>query len=178
MKTQDLGPKPWHERLLDFLEQWRLVTGLVLLAFVVGGGFTLLLMEKLRKPETVVTETREVVEEKIIEEVAEAPKQEPKKVARVAGATSGNQASESPTTDQPKQSAQSPASSPQQSGKVNINTAGSAELDSLKGIGPVLAERIIEYRNANGPFKSIEEIINVKGIGPKTFEKFKDEITI
>lgn len=64
------------------------------------------------------------------------------------------------------------------SNKVNINTASLEELDSLPGIGPVYAQRIIDYRQSNGGFKSIEEIQNVKGIGSKTFEKLKDRITI
>lgn len=68
--------------------------------------------------------------------------------------------------------------STQKSGMVNINSASASELDSLPGIGPAYAQRIIEYRSANGGFKSIEEIKNIKGIGDKTFEKFKDQITI
>jgi len=64
------------------------------------------------------------------------------------------------------------------SGKININTASVTELDSLSGIGPTYAQRIIDYRNSNGGFKSIDEIKNVKGIGDKTFDKFKDRITI
>ena len=63
-------------------------------------------------------------------------------------------------------------------GMVNINTANESALDSLPGIGPTYAQRIIEYRVANGGFKTIEEIKNVKGIGDKTFEKFKDKITV
>jgi len=63
-------------------------------------------------------------------------------------------------------------------GKININTASVTELDSLSGIGPTYAQRIIDYRNSNGGFKSIDEIKNVKGIGDKTFDKFKDRITI
>jgi len=64
------------------------------------------------------------------------------------------------------------------SGKININTASETELDSLSGIGPTYAKRIIEYRNAHGGFKGIDEVKNVKGIGEKTFLKFKDNITI
>ena len=71
----------------------------------------------------------------------------------------------------------STASSDAQSGLVNINTAGSDQLQTLTGIGPALAERIISYREQNGRFARIEEIKNVSGIGDKTFEKFKDNIT-
>ena len=63
-------------------------------------------------------------------------------------------------------------------GMVNINTANSTELQTLKGIGPKMAERIIEYRQNNGSFKSIEEIKNVRGIGDKTFEKLKNRLKI
>jgi competence protein ComEA len=62
--------------------------------------------------------------------------------------------------------------------KININTAGKNELTTLPRIGPVLADRIIEYREKQGPFKKIEEITKVKGIGAATLEKFKDQITV
>jgi competence protein ComEA len=61
---------------------------------------------------------------------------------------------------------------------VNINTASSAELDTLPGIGPTTAQKIIDYRQQNGPFLSIEDIVNVSGIGPGTYEKLKDLITV
>ncbi|MEI8061280.1 MAG: ComEA family DNA-binding protein [Candidatus Berkelbacteria bacterium] len=64
------------------------------------------------------------------------------------------------------------------SGKININTATAAQLDSLPGIGPTYSQRIVDYRNTNGPFSSIDKIQNVKGIGEKTFAKFKDLITV
>ena len=51
-------------------------------------------------------------------------------------------------------------------------------MEKLTGIGPALAGRIIEYRESNGAFKSIEEIKKVRGIGEKTFEKMRDEITV
>ncbi|MCQ1530317.1 helix-hairpin-helix domain-containing protein [Lutispora saccharofermentans] len=63
-------------------------------------------------------------------------------------------------------------------GKININIAGASELDSLPGIGEAYAKRIIEYREANGPFKSIEDIKNVTGIGEKRYEAIKDLIMV
>ena len=64
------------------------------------------------------------------------------------------------------------------SGLTNINFATTIELEALPGIGEVYALRIIQYREENGPFQSIEEIQNVKGIGASTFEKIRDRITI
>lgn len=61
---------------------------------------------------------------------------------------------------------------------VNINTASLEELDSLPSIGPSLAQRIIDYREQNGPFINIEDVINVPGIGPGNYERFKDMITV
>ncbi|HUU39635.1 MAG TPA: helix-hairpin-helix domain-containing protein [Desulfatiglandales bacterium] len=62
--------------------------------------------------------------------------------------------------------------------KININKASADELAQLEGIGQKYAERIVEFRTNNGPFKSIEDILNVPGIGPKTYEANKDRITI
>lgn len=61
---------------------------------------------------------------------------------------------------------------------VNINTADVERLATLKGIGSALAQRIIDYREQNGAFKTIDEIKNVRGIGEKKFADFKDKITI
>jgi competence protein ComEA len=61
---------------------------------------------------------------------------------------------------------------------VDINTATTAEMETLPGIGPKTAESIVEYREANGPFESIEDIMDVPGIGEGTFEKIKDLITV
>lgn len=63
-------------------------------------------------------------------------------------------------------------------GLLNINYASMEELMTLKGIGPVLAERIIQYRIRYGDFKSVDELIKVKGIGPKTLEKLRPYVTV
>lgn len=63
-------------------------------------------------------------------------------------------------------------------GKININTASKEELDLLPGIGEAKAQAIIDYREANGPFTSLEELMEVKGIGKATFDGLKDFITL
>jgi competence protein ComEA len=62
--------------------------------------------------------------------------------------------------------------------KININTATADELVQLNGVGPEYAERIIAYREKYGPFKTPEELIQVKGIGQKTFEKNREIIIV
>ena len=61
---------------------------------------------------------------------------------------------------------------------INLNTATKDELVALPGIGPAKAQAILDYRNAHGPFKSVEELKDVKGIGAKRFEKLKGELTV
>ena len=61
---------------------------------------------------------------------------------------------------------------------VNVNTASAADFEALPGIGPKMAARIIEYRQKNGPFKKVEELMNVRGLGEKNFFKLKAQLTI
>ena len=61
---------------------------------------------------------------------------------------------------------------------IDINTATLEQLDTLPGIGPTTAQKIIDYRAANGPFGTIEDIMNVSGIGPATFDDIKRLITV
>lgn len=72
-------------------------------------------------------------------------------------------------------SKQTPAA---QAKKININSASPAELAQLPGIGPELAGRIVDYRRKNPPFKKIEELMIIKGIGRKTFDRLRDRITV
>lgn len=66
----------------------------------------------------------------------------------------------------------------QKDGKVNINTADDTELQTLTGIGPAKAAAIIDYREKNGPFKVIEDLKLISGIGEKSFEKLKEQIKV
>lgn len=61
---------------------------------------------------------------------------------------------------------------------ININTGNQAELEKIPGVGPVTAQKIIDYREKHGDFQSIEDMKNIGGIGEKTFEKMKDKITV
>lgn len=73
---------------------------------------------------------------------------------------------------------ESPSQSALQTAKVNINKAGVEELMSLPNIGEVKARAIIEYRKSHGPFKSVDELDNVKGIGSKTLEKLRPLVSV
>jgi competence protein ComEA len=62
--------------------------------------------------------------------------------------------------------------------KINVNTASAEELTALPGIGKSYADRIVEYREKNGPFKKVDDLLNVRGIGEKTLERIRDRVTV
>lgn len=62
--------------------------------------------------------------------------------------------------------------------KINLNQATAAELQLLPGLGPALSRKVVEFREAKGEFKLIEDVMQVPGIGPKTFERIKEYLTI
>jgi comEA protein len=62
--------------------------------------------------------------------------------------------------------------------KININTASAADFQKLPRIGPQIAQRIIDFRTQNGPFKRVEELMKVKGIGEKLFDQIKDRVMV
>lgn len=69
------------------------------------------------------------------------------------------------------------AAKPAPSGKVNINTASVEQLTTLPGVGPKLAARILEYRQKSGAFKSVQELMNVRGIGEKNLKKLEQYLS-
>ncbi|WAB81046.1 ComEA family DNA-binding protein [Microcella daejeonensis] len=67
---------------------------------------------------------------------------------------------------------------PADSSVVNLNTADAAALETLPGVGPALAARIIAWRDENGPFRAVDELLAVSGIGDRTLEGFRDQVTV
>ena len=93
---------------------------------------------------------------------------------------------QTPDVDQTIPTSSSSAAPPQPSvrrsassdgSRININTATFQELQTLRGIGPTMAQRIIEYRQTSGRFATVDDLTNVKGVGEKTLEKIRDSIT-
>jgi comEA protein len=82
------------------------------------------------------------------------------------------------SAQEPPAAKKSAAVAPTTSAPLNLNTATTAQLETLPGIGPAVAARIIEHRQKNGGFKKVEELMNVKGIGEKSFLKIKALVAV
>lgn len=149
-----------------------LIIGGVLLVLIITGGVIVALQNKKMTPKVAGASTSSEIEalkaeiDNLNKKIDNLNKNI--ELAKAAGVET--------TTTESGSSGKSSSETP--SGRININTASLSELDSLPGIGPTYAQRIIDYRNANGGFKSTDELKNVKGIGDKTFEKFKDSVTM
>lgn len=100
-----------------------------------------------------------------------------------AGAAAGESQQSEPIPSSGETGPALPSSSPStvpspDDGRVNLNTAGVAQLDAVKGIGPAIAQRIVDHRNRNGPFSSVDDLLDVPGIGPKTLTKMRDQLVV
>jgi len=103
----------------------------------------------------------------------------PPDTANAGGTEQGGEALQDGTEAQSESVAQAAESAaPARDGRININLASRNELMDLPGIGPTLSERIIDYRTANGPFSTLEDLRKVPGIGEKRFETIKDKIIV
>lgn len=83
-----------------------------------------------------------------------------------------------PFAQQAEPSAKAEARSAKAALVVNVNTASATELEQVPGIGPKVAARIVDYRTKKGPFRKLEELMNVQGIGEKSFLKLRTQLTI
>ena len=167
----------------ELLEKYRLWIGGVLIIAIVCGSAILIWRENYWKPgvedrisnyESRISYLEEELSDIKTSDVTVEPT--PAETPPAPQTDTGSVAGAETPTETPKTTTTTKSTTPV--GKININTASAGQLDALPGIGPAYAGRIIDYRNANGGFKSIEEVQNVKGIGPKTFDKMKDMITI
>jgi competence protein ComEA len=163
------------EKIEEWIERYKYYVGAVLLLLILVGGGILLWRDNIYKPGL---ESRIMNQELRIEELTK----ELEDIKNASVATTSEAlapvASDDTAGEVAGTSTNSSSSSAKVTGKINLNTATASQLDSLPGIGPVYAQRIVDYRIANGPFISPEQVQNIKGIGPKTYEKFKDMITI
>lgn len=99
-------------------------------------------------------------------------------IAAAAVTLAGSRSTGVAETALPQASGISAQTTETESEKININTAAAAELEALPGIGPALAARIVDYRAAHGPFQMPEELMNVSGIGEKTYAGLAEQITV
>ena len=178
-----------------FVERYRYLIGSVLLGLILAGSAFLLWRENKWKPGM---ENRLSTLELQLEELESAsiPAGESAQTSDVNPSDLISQSQTTAETSQPKSGkvagastttktpSSAPASAPT-SGKpplpstpININTASAYELTALPGIGTVTAQSIIDYRNAHGAFRSIQELDNVKNIGQATINKIRDHITV
>ena len=144
---------------MDTLEsQHRKIIIILIVVILVGGGYWML---KHFQPALFLGEPDLVVETE-----AAPPLQPPSSSFPTSSASS--------VSPQPSEG----LSTPSDGARININTATSQELQTLPGIGPAMAQRIIEHRQTSGGFSTVDDLTNVKGIGEKTLEKSRHLVTV
>lgn len=149
----------------SWLDKYRITIGVALLIIIALGILFLFWGDKIIKNTGNNQDANEANLEAKITELEN-------KVSVLEQNSSSSVSSQNSNTDEPQQETSN------QSEKININTASIEELDKLPGVGVTRAQLIIDYRGSHGNFKTISEIQNIKGIGPATYEKMKDMITI
>ncbi len=165
----------------DFIFRYKWWIGSILLILVMlSGGLLLWKSNRLNNKERIINNGDELglLKEQISKQEARISELELIIKNPESSATSTSNSSDSTGTVAGASTGTDSTKSSVPKGKINLNTANTSELDSLPGIGPVYAERIIEYRKSHGGFKNITELKNIKGIGDKTFEKLKDLVII
>lgn len=180
MNLNDLKRKAffWVEKL-QISRKERIAFGLLLGILVVLFSISLFLQRSFQYDE----EEYEQIVAEFEKRSAMIEQQEAERAASYIPGTEDNNANTAASepggqTQTPDTEPEPDSSEPITEFPINVNTAGSAELQMLDGIGPAYAQNIIDYREANGGFDSIEELINVKGIGEKRLENIRPYIKI
>ncbi|WP_238882099.1 ComEA family DNA-binding protein [Clostridium sp. YIM B02551] len=147
-----------------------------------GGNIVVEIKGEIKRPEVYIMEKGSIIKDLISEAGGLTEKADTKNI-NLAKELQNHECIVIGNIDNKAQGSEGSLSSSSLSGKsqdgiININTATEAELDTLPGVGKVMAGKIIEYREKNGGFKSIEELKKIDRVGEGTFDKLKDKISI